>query len=352
MTVTYHSGRRIQGTSTDFDGTPAVSGGWKELARTTLGSDGDTINVTGLADKRYLMILKSFSGSTSAHDRFNGDNGSNYAGRYHASGTDYPLTNRTAYPWHNAGYSTTPNLVIDYVSNLANKEKLIHRYWVYQYTAGAGNAPRRAETVAKWANTSDSINATSMYSSVGNWNSGSEIVVLGYDPDDTHTDNFWEELADVNAGGSSTSFDTGTFTAKKYLWVQAYVKISGSANISLRVGNSSLDTGSNYAMRYSENGATDTTYTSFVAMDQYQGNAPSGALCNWFIVNNASNEKLSIGHMVTTEGGSGAGNAPYRNESVGKWANTSNQINIIGIANTAGGGGNITVGNIKVWGSN
>ena len=41
MTVTYHSGRRIQGTQADFDGTPAVSGGWKEVGRTTLGSAGE-----------------------------------------------------------------------------------------------------------------------------------------------------------------------------------------------------------------------------------------------------------------------------------------------------------------------
>ncbi len=35
MAITYHAGRRIQGTQADFDGTPAVSGGWKELGRTT-----------------------------------------------------------------------------------------------------------------------------------------------------------------------------------------------------------------------------------------------------------------------------------------------------------------------------
>ena len=34
--------------------------------------------------------------------------------------------------------------------------------------------------------------------------SGTEVVVLGWDPTDTHTDNFWEEL------GSATDLASGT----------------------------------------------------------------------------------------------------------------------------------------------
>jgi hypothetical protein len=32
-------------------------GGWVELGRTTLGSNGTTIDITSLADKRYYMVL-------------------------------------------------------------------------------------------------------------------------------------------------------------------------------------------------------------------------------------------------------------------------------------------------------
>ena len=347
MAITYHAGRRIQATQADFDGTPAVSGGWKELARTTLGSAGDTINVTGLADKRYLMILKSFSGSTSGHDRFNGDRGSNYAGRYHASGTDYPLTNRTAYPWHNAGYSSTPNLVIDYVSNLANKEKLIHRDWVYQYTAGAGNAPRRAETVAKWANTSDSINATSMYSSVGNWNSGSEVVVLGWDPDDTHTDNFWEQLADVTLSGASSSLDSGTITAKKYLWYQVFIKKNSASNNYAEHSINGITTGNTWARRINSNGGTDGTNTSQNTMNTTDTGA-GGYFLNGFVINSSGQEKLFIEHVIQNTS-SGVGNAPDRKEIVMK-STTSAQITQLTVTGATNGYDSGSF--IKVWGSN
>ena len=56
MTVTYHSGRRIQATQADFDGTPAVSGGWKEVARTTLGSNANPILASSIPDKRYYTV--------------------------------------------------------------------------------------------------------------------------------------------------------------------------------------------------------------------------------------------------------------------------------------------------------
>ena len=69
---------------------------------------------------------------------------------------------------------------------------------------------------------------------------------------------------------------------------------------------------------------------------------------NLFIVNNASNEKLGIMHAVA-QLTAGAGTAPSRRETVCKWANTSNQINIIGLKTTTG---DFASGSfIKVWGS-
>ena len=92
MTVTYHSGRRIQGTQADFDGTPAVSGGWKELGRHTLGSNTAPITVSTLPDKQYYMVLRSWSGNTGLYERFNNDSGNNYSSRRAQNGnTDYDL---------------------------------------------------------------------------------------------------------------------------------------------------------------------------------------------------------------------------------------------------------------------
>ena len=351
--VEWLAGNRIRGTSTErttgagFNPVDAVSGGWKEVGRITLGSAAMSYSVSSLPSKRYLMLLRTWGGSTSAYDRFNNDSGSNYAARYHG-GTDYTVINRSAYPWQNGGYSTTPNFSIDYISNLAGKEKLILRNWMYQYTAGAGNAPRRAEVVAKWANTSDAINSISSLSGTTNWTSGSEIVVLGWDPDDTHTTNFWEELADVTMTSAGDTLDSGTFTAKKYIWYQMWADPTGAAAPHIRHNADSTGT---QAGRYSQDGATDGTSTSSGSVKITGANlaANQPMFVNGFMVNISGNEKLHTGHTVQAKA-AGAGTAPSRSEYAGKWTNTSTQCTQLQLLSLTG---NWNIGSqIKVWGSN
>ena len=353
MTISYNSGRRIQGTSTDAT---AVSGGWKELARTTLGSAGDTITTSSLPNKRYYMVLVNpiMNGSTPQTSFRMGnstiDTGGNYSWREERDGgTDVTGTNAS---WQTlVGY--TANNAMDFavmnIANLSGKEKLSNSHSVYGIT-GVGNAPHRTHNVAKWANTSNPLDTLQAFNSyLSEFAIGSEVVVLGWDEDDTHTDNFWEELASVTATGSTTSFNSGTFTAKKYLWVQGYFTSSGSFTPQIRVGNSTIDTGSNYAGRRSYDGNADVTATSQteITLDGVGQNTP--VFFNGFIVNNASKEKLAIFHCIK-QNSAGAGNVPHRRETVFKWANTSNQINIIEfLASTGNIGSN---GTMKVWGSN
>ncbi len=67
------------------------------------------------------------------------------------------------------------------------------------------------------------------------------------------------------------------------------------------------------------------------------------------IVNNASNRKLIICHI--NEGKTGASTVPTRLEIAGKWANTSDQINVVEWRNPASNDYS-TKSFIKVWGSN
>jgi len=357
--MSFLDSKRIIGTNTQRTGADAVSGGWKEVGRTTLGSAGDTIDVSSLPDKRYYMVLTTNIASGTIDARFrlgNGsvDTGSNYARRGSENGAaDGTGTGNDSLLIPYAENGNTHFFGVHYFANKSDKEKLLTGHCVDEYASGAGQPPARFENAGKWSNTSDVIDVIRNYNAQsGSFDTGSEMVVLGYDPDDTHTDNFWEQLASVDlSGGAATSLSSGTFTAKKYLWVQVFAERNSDANIQpvFRVGNSSVDTGSNYSFRYSSNGGSDATVTSDTSMGLGWG-AGRKHFINMFIINNSSNEKLIISHDVNNNA-SGAGNVPNRFESVGKWVNTSSQINVIQMLEEDG----FTFGTdsfIKVWGSN
>ena len=355
MTVTYHAGRRIQGTQADFDGTPAVSGGWKEVGRTTLGSAGDTIDVTSLPDKRYYMVLTDIiaSGTVGIRHRLGNssiDTGSNYAIRSSYNGGADGSWASQDYMYGSAGSTSVGMFNIEYIANKSDKEKLQQNWNLVNSATGAGTAPNRSENVGKWANTSNVIDTLRQYNALGgDFNTGSEVVVLGWDPADTHTTNFWEELASVELGSAGDVVDSGTITAKKYLWVQAHTTGTGGDNRHSFQFNA--DTGNNYGYRNSENGGTDSTGSSQNSVYYNDGSANAGGcFINMFIINNSANEKLTTGHLIKAST-TGAGTAPFRAEQVGKWANTSSQITSIQLNNT--NGGSFDTGSImKVWGSN
>lgn len=333
-------------------------GGWIELGRTALSLEGDYIDVSSLSNKRYYMILTDLRDGTGDHGssfQFNSDTGSNYAARRNPNGagdnTNINLTN---------GYLTdvrsTDNFNVAFITNYSTKEKLWINQNIGQSTAGAGTAPIREEGVGKWANTSNAINKISTYNwHTGNFGVNSEMVVLGWDPADTHSNNFWTELGTTTLSSASDTIDVVLSSAKKYLWIQWYVKpTGGNARGSLRMGNTSIDTGTNYSSRYSTDGGADTTLTSSsIGMHipvATGGGAPTNPqFYNAFVINTSSKEKLGIIHCVG-QGTSGAGNAPERYESVGKWANTTNQADRIQIYNDSAGDMN-TGSFVKVWGS-
>ena len=340
------------GSTTVGGSSDPVNNSWKELGRTTLGSDGDSINVSFTA-KDNLMILQNTLESTTiqARSRVNSDSASNYASRQSADGgTDYTNTSRNVGFEYEDGSSYNNSFSVHHITNIASQEKLGTHSWVASDT-GAGNAPHRVESVGKWANTSNAITSwdTINYNSGGDFTAGSEVVVLGCDNDEADSGtNFWQQLADVELTSSSTTIDSGTFTAKKYLWIQFYGNQSTGSSDSLLRFNS--DSGSNYARRFSTNGGTDSTSISATSISNMAGSEGNRDpfYSNMFIINKSDKEKLVIGELIFAETGAGAGNAPARREWVAKWTNTSAQITQSVLTSSS----NYDTGSyIKVWGS-
>ena len=158
----------------------------------------------------------------------------------------------------------------------------------------------------------------------------------------------WKELARTTLSSTSATIDSGTFTAKDNLMI-LYIGVYNSTYVqaNLEVGNGTIDTGDNYAYRQSRNGETDQTYNTQPRMFYFASGASGSdefGVCT--IRNVANKEKICVAHgMNTGDGGNGSGNVPDRAESIGKWVNTSNQINRVQVrtANLFGVGSEIVV---------
>jgi hypothetical protein len=336
---------------------PSV-GGWHEIGRTTLGTANSDIDVTGLADKQYLMILSDFQNPSSGEIPYfragNGsfDSGTNYASRSSSNGAspdDYSVASNHNAHFRGAGL-TTPHFDVCYISNLSGKEKLGLWWNIERNTAGHGASPNRDEGAFKhdYSNPYDQIQRSSLGSTT--YASGSEVVVLGWDPSDTHTTNFWEQLDSFNGTGETTM--TGnSFTPKKYLWIQGYLK-STSSTITplLKLGSGgTVDTTGNYSLTYSFNGLSPvpmTNTTAGLGFFYTTHGSGDGIFFNTFIINKSGQDKLCISHIVD------GANPPDRTSLYSKWVptDTSDQANIVGVDQWSGSGTFSTDSIIKVWG--
>ena len=153
--------------------------------------------------------------------------------------------------------------------------------------------------------------------------------------------------------GSGDDFDTGVFTASKFIQVLYHFEATGGdIHGQNRVGSTTIDSGNNYAWRYSTNGTADTTSTSrdIIYESSATSNTGESGFRFLYIGNIASEEKLIIGFSID-QVATGAGTAPNRMEIAHKWVNTSNQIDIVGGHNSSGAGDFTTDSNLSVLGS-
>ncbi len=158
---------------------------WQEIARTTLGVAGDTITVSSIPSRRYLMIIATIfdtGGTIGCALRFNNDSGANYAQRYSdAGGADTTAVSATSLIFR-SGVVAAPQILIAEISNYQTDEKVLYTRMSGANTAGAGTAPQRVEGSAKWSNTADLINRVDLINGgSGDLAIGSEVIILGHD---------------------------------------------------------------------------------------------------------------------------------------------------------------------------
>jgi len=354
--VEWLAGNRISGTTAER---PALSlaspsvGGWKEIARATLGSAAGNLSSGTFTAKKYLWLQYFVKGNAVGRQKiqFNGDTGSNYNFRYSGNGASDGDAGGAANNI-NATYSNANNDKFGsfFIVNNSGNEKLLMGSSMETTGTGASNVPNRTEVAGKWSNTSSQITSINLWADGGgsSFGTGTEVVVFGWDNTDTHTTNSWEELYSNELSSNNQEFSTGTISAKKYLWLQFYQQ-GHTGNTYLRFN---ADSGGNYNRTHSINGASDANVTSQSQLTNVLtgGTGDHHSLTNMFIVNTSDKVKLMTFMTAFNAGsGSGASNAPQHIEGACQWANTSAQITSVQV--TDNGGAGFDTGSIfKIWG--
>ena len=136
--------------------------------------------------------------------------------------------------------------------------------------------------------------------------------------------------------GTSDTIEITDLTSKLFNQTITHLIASGAISQSLRLGSTSLDSGTNYADRLSDNGGSDVTGTTQSSIRAGGNITDIDSFIVYYFINIAAEEKLVIGHCVD-ESASGATTAPFRREFVGKWTNTSNQTDVLGFVNGQSG---------------
>jgi hypothetical protein len=127
----------------------------------------------------------------------------------------------------------------------------------------------------------------------------------------------WAKLDTNTLSATSTSVSTTTYTTKKFQQI-LFHSLGFTSNASENGGiQFNGDTSSVYAIRYSANGATDTTLTSDSNLMSYDVRI-MGKFQVSYVCNISGEEKLLIGFIANPDI-AGAGTAPRRFEVVGKY---------------------------------
>ena len=138
----------------------------------------------------------------------------------------------------------------------------------------------------------------------------------------------WNKAGTTTLTGTSGTIEVADLPDKKFYMVMESLLDTDTNNHNyFRFGNTTVDTANNYSYRYSTNGGADGTGVKGGLIANGFGFANMvPKLIVSYIFNISGEEKLVITHAVDQN--TAGLNAPSRNQTVGKWVNTSNPIDI------------------------
>ena len=176
----------VTATKIDWDSTGANAGiWWEEIGRTTLGTAGDTITVSGLPARKHLRVIMVCSASGGTVDstlRFNNDSSNSYRISYtvnSAPGSNVDTTVVSQIPIESGAVSSGEIQIC--TMDIVNVSTWGKQYKYETSTGVAGSTVTWLTGYGKWGNTSDSISRIDWVNTgTGDFAIGSEIVVLGH----------------------------------------------------------------------------------------------------------------------------------------------------------------------------
>ena len=155
----------------------------------------------------------------------------------------------------------------------------------------------------------------------------------------------WKRLAYKSLGSGesvaqNTTWSTDAFTKCKNLKLIVYIKNTGSIQPEFFFGkNGTLDTDNNYLTRlHSKDISGDTSDTVRHSQDsiETERSFSSPFYATFSISNESGSQKLMMGHCTTQEG-TNVSSRTARYEVVGRWTESTEQINMIAIKHSQGG---------------
>lgn len=160
---------------------------------------------------------------------------------------------------------------------------------------------------------------------------------------------WWEEIGRTTLGVAADTITVSSIPARTHLlFIIFTLNTGGTHNVGVRFNS---DSAASYAYRFSDNGAVDVTGPSQTELGVASGTVSQLSYTVLEALNVAASEKVVMGQSVR-QGTAGAANVPTKFEMMGKWANTSAQINRIDVVNTAGTGDYAAASKVIVLGHN